>query len=164
MYIIIPDSIAINNHALEHQERSRRKTGPPKWPAKPASRSPKPFKNRSKNAGERLKRHRKGHIVTGQIEDLLRRVDALPNQDSRPEDEILGYSEGGIPRQKERIFGLPTRNWFRHCRRSAGGRACLTDECVRPCVCVYSSSSLTSPRSAFAFSIILSCSCCGTVS
>lgn len=28
----------------------------------------------------------------------------------------------------------------------------------------YSSSSLTSPRSALAFSMILSCSCCGTVS
>jgi hypothetical protein len=28
----------------------------------------------------------------------------------------------------------------------------------------YSSSSFTSPRSAFAFSIIFSCSCCGTVS
>ena len=28
----------------------------------------------------------------------------------------------------------------------------------------YSSSSLTSPRSAFAFSMILSCCCCGTVS
>jgi hypothetical protein len=66
--------------------------------------------------------------------------------------------------QKERIFGLPTRNWFRDWRLSAGGGACLTDECVRPCVCVYSSSSFTSPRSAFAFSIILSCSCCGTVS
>ena len=48
---------------------------------------------------ERLKRRRKGHIVAGQIEDLLRRVDALPNQDSRPEDEILGYDEDGIPRQ-----------------------------------------------------------------
>jgi hypothetical protein len=36
--------------------------------------------------------------VSGQIEDLLRRVDALPNQDSRPEDEILGYSEDGMPR------------------------------------------------------------------
>ena len=47
----------------------------------------------------RLKRHRKGHIVTAQIEDLLRRVDALPNQDSRPEDEILGYGEDGIARQ-----------------------------------------------------------------
>lgn len=47
---------------------------------------------------ERLKRRRKGHILTAQIEDLLRRVDALPNLDSRPENEILGYDEDGIPR------------------------------------------------------------------
>lgn len=47
---------------------------------------------------ERLKRRRKGHILTGQIEDLLRRVDALPHLDSRPENEILGYDEDGIPR------------------------------------------------------------------
>jgi antitoxin VapB len=47
---------------------------------------------------ERLKRRHKVHILTGQIEDLLRRVDALPTLDSRPEDEILGYDEDGIPR------------------------------------------------------------------
>lgn len=47
---------------------------------------------------ERLKRRRRGHILEGQIEDLLRRVDALPTLDSRPEDEILGYGENGIPR------------------------------------------------------------------
>jgi antitoxin VapB len=47
---------------------------------------------------ERLKGRRKVHIVTGQIEDLLRRVDALPSLDTRPEDEILGYGEDGIPR------------------------------------------------------------------
>jgi antitoxin VapB len=47
---------------------------------------------------ERLKRRRKGHIVSSQIEDLLRRVDALPSLDSRPENEILGYGEDGIPR------------------------------------------------------------------
>ena len=47
---------------------------------------------------ERLKRRRKGHILTGQIEDLLRRVDALPTQDARPENEILGYDGDGIPR------------------------------------------------------------------
>jgi hypothetical protein len=40
---------------------------------------------------------RKAHIVRGQIEDLLRRVDALPNLDSRPESEILGYGEDGVP-------------------------------------------------------------------
>jgi antitoxin VapB len=47
---------------------------------------------------ERLKRRRKGHVVAGQIEDLLRRVDAVPNRDTRSEDEILGYGEDGIPR------------------------------------------------------------------
>jgi len=47
---------------------------------------------------ERLKRRRKNQILTGQIEDLLRRVDALPNLDPRPENEILGYDEDGIPR------------------------------------------------------------------
>jgi len=48
---------------------------------------------------ERLKRRRKEHILTGQIEDLLRRVDALPRLDSRAENEILGYGEDGIPRR-----------------------------------------------------------------
>jgi hypothetical protein len=33
-----------------------------------------------------------------EIEDLLRRVDELPKVDSRPEEEILGYGEDGIPR------------------------------------------------------------------
>ena len=47
---------------------------------------------------ERLKRRRRSHILSGQIEDLLRRVDALPARDARPEDEILGYGEDGIPR------------------------------------------------------------------
>lgn len=47
---------------------------------------------------ERLKRRRKGHILIGQIEDLLRRVDTLPIQDTRSEHEILGYDENGIPR------------------------------------------------------------------
>ncbi len=39
-----------------------------------------------------------GESLLGQIEDLLRRVDALPTLDSRPEDEILAYDQGGIPR------------------------------------------------------------------
>ena len=47
---------------------------------------------------ERLKRRHRSHIVAGQIEDLLWRVDALPTVDSRAEDEILGYGEDGIPR------------------------------------------------------------------
>jgi antitoxin VapB len=47
---------------------------------------------------ERLKRQRRRNVLTGQIEDLLRRVDALPTLDSRPENEILGYGEDGVPR------------------------------------------------------------------
>jgi antitoxin VapB len=47
---------------------------------------------------ERLKTKRRSRALTGQVEDLLRRVDALPNLDSRPPDEILGYDEHGMPR------------------------------------------------------------------
>jgi antitoxin VapB len=46
----------------------------------------------------RLKRRRKSRLLASQIEDLLRRVDALPILDSRSEDEILGYDKDGIPR------------------------------------------------------------------
>jgi hypothetical protein len=37
--------------------------------------------------------------LTCEIDDLLRRVDALPTLDSRAEAEILGYGEDGLPRQ-----------------------------------------------------------------
>ncbi len=47
---------------------------------------------------ERLKARRRSQVLAGQVEDLLRRVDALPALDLRPEDEILGYDEHGIPR------------------------------------------------------------------
>jgi antitoxin VapB len=47
---------------------------------------------------ERLKARRRNQALTVQVEDLLRRVDALPTLDSRPEDEILGYDEHGMPR------------------------------------------------------------------
>jgi hypothetical protein len=33
--------------------------------------------------------------LTREIEDLLRRVDAFPTLDSRPENEILGYGGDG---------------------------------------------------------------------
>jgi len=46
----------------------------------------------------RLKRKRRSRLVVSQLEDVLRRVDALPTLDSRPEDEILGYDEHGAPR------------------------------------------------------------------
>ena len=47
---------------------------------------------------ERLRQRRRAHILEGQIEDLLRRVDELPTLDSRPADEILGYDDSGLPR------------------------------------------------------------------
>jgi antitoxin VapB len=46
---------------------------------------------------ERLPRRRRGRIMAEKLEDILRRVDALPALDTRPEDEILGYDKEGIP-------------------------------------------------------------------
>ena len=46
----------------------------------------------------RLAARRRSGILTGQLEDLLRRVDLMPTRDSRAEDEILGYDEHGMPR------------------------------------------------------------------
>ena len=47
---------------------------------------------------QRLQRRRRGRSMTGKLEDILRRVDALPTLDPRPADEILGYDERGMPR------------------------------------------------------------------
>jgi antitoxin VapB len=47
---------------------------------------------------QRLKSGRRKDTSADQIDDLLRRVDALPRLDSRSEDEILGYDENGLPR------------------------------------------------------------------
>ena len=47
---------------------------------------------------ERLKRKRHNRLLAGQLDDLLRRMDALPTLDSRPEEEILGYDQHGMPR------------------------------------------------------------------
>ena len=47
---------------------------------------------------ERLKTRRRSRVLTQQVEELLRRVDALPTLDSRSADEILGYDEQGTPR------------------------------------------------------------------
>jgi antitoxin VapB len=47
---------------------------------------------------ERLRTKRRSRVLKSQIEDLLRRVDALPTLDSRPTEEILGYDEHGMPR------------------------------------------------------------------
>jgi antitoxin VapB len=47
---------------------------------------------------ERLSQRRRGQIMTEKLQDILRRVDALPTLDTRSEDDILGYDAQGIPR------------------------------------------------------------------
>ena len=47
---------------------------------------------------ERLQHRRRDNIARFYIDDLLRRVDALPTSDSRSPDEILGFDEHGLPR------------------------------------------------------------------
>jgi antitoxin VapB len=47
---------------------------------------------------DRLRAKRRNRIAEGQVEEMLRRVDALPTLDSRAEEEILGYDKDGIPR------------------------------------------------------------------
>lgn len=47
---------------------------------------------------QRLKAKRRSRVLTSQVEDLLRRVDTLPDLDARSADEILGYDEHGMPR------------------------------------------------------------------
>lgn len=37
-------------------------------------------------------------VLAAQIEEILGRVDDLPELDNRPPDEILGYDEHGLPR------------------------------------------------------------------
>jgi antitoxin VapB len=46
---------------------------------------------------ERLKRNRKQQRLRRDLEEILARVHALPVLDHRPEDEILGYEENGLP-------------------------------------------------------------------
>lgn len=46
---------------------------------------------------QRLKRRRHGRIMNDKLEDILRRVDRLRTRDTRPEAEILGYDEQGVP-------------------------------------------------------------------
>ena len=47
---------------------------------------------------ERMKRERRNQLLSGQLQEILRRVDQLPVLDSRTPDEILGYDEHGLSR------------------------------------------------------------------
>ncbi len=46
---------------------------------------------------DRLRNQRRTQVLTSQLDDILRRVDAMPTLDTRPEDEILGYDDDGLP-------------------------------------------------------------------
>jgi antitoxin VapB len=47
---------------------------------------------------QRLTTRRRTRVLAGHLDDILRRVDALPTLDPRSADEILGYDEQGLPR------------------------------------------------------------------
>jgi antitoxin VapB len=47
---------------------------------------------------ERLKNNRRSQALATQLDDILRRVDEMPDLDSRTPDEIIGYDEDGLPR------------------------------------------------------------------
>ena len=47
---------------------------------------------------EQLPHRRRAGLVKEKLEEILRRVDALPTLDDRTEDEILGYDREGLPR------------------------------------------------------------------
>lgn len=47
---------------------------------------------------QRLRQRRQQRVVTEKLEDILRRVDSLPTLDTRPEADILGYDDQGLPR------------------------------------------------------------------
>jgi antitoxin VapB len=47
---------------------------------------------------ERLQTTRENQALAAQIDDILDRVDAMPDLDTRSPDEIIGYDEDGLPR------------------------------------------------------------------
>jgi len=47
---------------------------------------------------QRLRQQRRRRVVAEKVHDILRRVDSLPTLDRRPEEDILGYDDHGIPR------------------------------------------------------------------
>ncbi len=47
---------------------------------------------------ERLTSSRRNSVLAMQLNDILCRVDEMPDLDSRNPDEIIGYDENGLPR------------------------------------------------------------------
>jgi len=46
---------------------------------------------------ERLNNSRRSQALAAQIDDILKRVDEMPDLDARTPDEIIGYDENGLP-------------------------------------------------------------------
>jgi antitoxin VapB len=46
---------------------------------------------------ERLNNSRRSQALAAQIDDILQRVDAMPDLDARTPEEIIGYDENGLP-------------------------------------------------------------------
>jgi len=46
---------------------------------------------------ERLNSNRRSQALAAQIDDILKRVDEMPDLDARTPDEIIGYDENGLP-------------------------------------------------------------------
>ena len=46
---------------------------------------------------ERIRNNRRNQALAMQVDDILRRVDEMPDLDSRTPDEIIGYDEDGLP-------------------------------------------------------------------
>lgn len=47
---------------------------------------------------DRMKRERRSQILASQLDEILHRVDEMPDIDSRSPDEIIGYDDMGLPR------------------------------------------------------------------
>lgn len=46
----------------------------------------------------RLKINRPSKALATQLDDILRRVDEMPDLDTRTPDDVIGYDENGVPR------------------------------------------------------------------
>jgi len=55
------------------------------------------IKNSLEERLQRLKQRRRSQLAVTQLEEILRRVDAMPVLDPRTPDEIVGYDENGLP-------------------------------------------------------------------
>ena len=47
---------------------------------------------------QRLRHKNRARLTREKLNEIFRRIDALPDLDPRTEDEILGYDEHGLPR------------------------------------------------------------------